>query len=54
MSVKELFDFVIDPAISDESVDEYLEKVTLSLTHSHTHGFILTSATVQHYLFCCF
>ncbi|KAJ3688598.1 hypothetical protein LUZ61_017762 [Rhynchospora tenuis] len=26
MSVKELFDFVIDPAISDESVDEYLEK----------------------------
>ncbi|KAJ4785807.1 Serine/threonine-protein kinase RIO1 [Rhynchospora pubera] len=27
MSVKELFDFVIDPKISDESVDEYLEKV---------------------------
>ncbi|KAJ4773197.1 Serine/threonine-protein kinase RIO1 [Rhynchospora pubera] len=26
MSVKELFDFVIDPEISDESVDEYLEK----------------------------
>ncbi|KAF3327685.1 Serine/threonine-protein kinase RIO1 [Carex littledalei] len=26
MSVMELFDFVIDPTISDESVDEYLEK----------------------------
>ena len=32
MSVMELFDFVIDPTISDEFVDEYLEKVPLSLS----------------------
>lgn len=27
MTVKELFDFVIDPSIADEDVDEYLGKV---------------------------
>jgi len=27
MTVKELFDFVIDPSIADNDVDDYLEKV---------------------------
>ena len=31
MSVKELLDFVLDPSISDDAVDEYLEKVYLSI-----------------------
>lgn len=27
MTVKELFDFVVDASIADEDVDDYLEKV---------------------------
>ena len=30
MMVRELFDFVVDPSISDDDVDNYLEKVCLS------------------------
>lgn len=31
MTVTDLFNFVIDQSISDEDVDDYLEKVLLSL-----------------------
>lgn len=34
MTVKELFDFVIDPSIADEDVDEYLGKVSAGF-HQH-------------------
>ena len=27
MTIRELFDFIVDPSISDESVDSYLELV---------------------------
>lgn len=27
MTIRELFDFVVDPSITDDSVDEYLEEV---------------------------
>lgn len=29
MMVRELFDFIVDPSISDNDVDDYLEKVGL-------------------------
>lgn len=29
MTIRELFDFIVDPTIDDESVDSYLEKVWL-------------------------
>lgn len=29
MTVRELFDFIVDPSIADESVDSYLDKVRL-------------------------
>jgi hypothetical protein len=34
MTVTDLFNFVIDQSISDEGVDDYLEKVLLSLRAS--------------------
>lgn len=27
MTIRELFDFIVDPTISDENVDSYLEEV---------------------------
>lgn len=27
MTIRELFDFIVDPAITDENVDSYLEEV---------------------------
>lgn len=29
MTIRELFDFIVDPTITDESVDDYLEQVCL-------------------------
>lgn len=29
MTIRELFDFIVDPTIDDDSVDSYLEKVWL-------------------------
>lgn len=29
MTIRELFDFIVDPTITDESVDDYLEQVFL-------------------------
>lgn len=29
MTVRELFDFIVDPSIADESVDSYLDKVRI-------------------------
>jgi len=37
MIVTDLFNFVIDQSISDEDVDDYLEKVLLSLSIPHSH-----------------
>lgn len=34
MTVKELFDFVIDQSIADEDVDDYLEKVLPCIIYS--------------------
>lgn len=31
MTIRELFDFVVDPSITDDSVDEYLEEVDVLL-----------------------
>lgn len=28
MTTRELFDFIVDPSITDDSVDSYLEKVS--------------------------
>lgn len=32
MTIRELFDFIVDPTISDENVDSYLEEVCNLLT----------------------
>lgn len=37
MTVTDLFNFVIDQSISDEDVDDYLEKVILCLSIPHFH-----------------
>jgi hypothetical protein len=29
MTIRELFDFIVDPTINDESIDSYLEEVCL-------------------------
>lgn len=29
MTIRELFDFIVDPTITDDSVDSYLEEVCL-------------------------
>lgn len=31
MTVRELFDFIVDPSITDESVESYLDKVRISI-----------------------
>ncbi|XP_058093208.1 uncharacterized protein LOC131239498 isoform X1 [Magnolia sinica] len=40
MTVRELFDFIVDPSITDESVDSYLEKIQQKILE---RGSILTS-----------
>lgn len=38
MTIRELFDFIVDPSITDDSVDSYLEEVFTS-----SHSDILSS-----------
>ena len=47
MTVTDLFNFVIDQTISDEDVDDYLEKVFLSecATLPFNHHFIKATGT---------
>ncbi|GLJ45365.1 hypothetical protein SUGI_0954920 [Cryptomeria japonica] len=54
MTVRELFDFVVDPSIADEDVDEYLEKMQQKIqtrgTQSSTEDEIAEAVFVQSFI----
>lgn len=56
MSVKELFDFIIDSAIADDVVDDYLEKVIyflkMYLSHKSYIFFYIYHLKFDIYILC--